>query len=128
METKKKISGFILWLLGGYASASQYTFSNSTMTESYRQLVYDNPIGAALIAYTEIWGKWFYLLIIMGPYFMMYIYQGNRLGMASIWVITTLAAYEYLIAGMTQDFIFYICVVAWVTSVLMKVTSPYKPE
>ena len=127
METKSSIKGMMIYFLGSLVSAS-YTIDNSTMTEPYKKLFYNDPIGATLSAYTAIWGNWFYLLLIMGPYFMMYIYHGNKLGIASIWLLCALAAYEYLIAGMAQDAIFYLCVVAWVVSVIMKIASPYKPE
>jgi hypothetical protein len=128
LETKIKLSLLVLLLVGGLASAQTYEIDNSTMTPAYKEVFYNNPIRGVLLAYTTIWGPWFYLLIILGPYFMMYVYHGNKLGIASIWLLTTLAAYEYLIAGLQQDVIFYFVIVAWVVSIIMKVVSPYRPE
>jgi hypothetical protein len=111
-----------MWLTG---IASAQTFSNSTMTSSYQKLFWNDPIGAFFTAYTEQWGKWFYLVLILAPYFMMYIYHGQKLGLATIWLLFTLSAYETLVAGLTQDFVFYAVTLAWICSVLYKVTSPY---
>jgi uncharacterized membrane protein YhaH (DUF805 family) len=115
----------ILGLLVIMGNASAQAVNNATMTSAYQQLYYDNPIGGMLTAYTAIWGSWFYLLLILGPYAMMYIYHGHKLTIANMWLLTTLAAYEYLVADMAQDFVFYACVVAMVTSILMKVLNPY---
>lgn len=115
-------------LLTGLASAQGYTKGNDTMTNSYQQLYYNNPVGAVLTAYTNIWGNWFYLVLILGPYFMMYIYHGSRLGLASIWLLSTLAAYEYYIDGMAQSAIFYFLIVAWVVSLIARIGTPYIVE
>ena len=115
-------------LLAGTVSAQQWTSDNSTKTPAYLQLDGNNPGGAIITAYTEILGPWFWLLLIMGPFFMMYIYQGNRLSIPSIWLLTTLAAYEYLIAGMVQDIVFYFCIVVWVATIILKLTGPVFQE
>ena len=123
MATKKAAA-----LLALAGSASAQIVNNATMTEPYRQLYYNNPIGGILSAYTRVWGPWFYIILILGPYTSMYLYQGRRLGIANLWLVSTLVGYEYLIAGMTQDFVFYICLIIGVTSNLYRLVSPYNPE
>ena len=97
---------------------------NSTQTPAYNKLYYNEPLAAVFLSFTEVWGPWFWITLIMGPYFMMYIYHGNRLSIASIWLLSALSAYEYLVAGMRQDFIFYAVIVVWVMSVILKLVSP----
>ena len=88
METKLVL--LMLFTLVGFVGAQGV--DNSTMTPDYQQLYYNNPIRAVMLAYTSQLGMWFYLILILGPYAMIYIYDGQKLGIASVWLMSVLAA------------------------------------
>jgi len=117
----KALHRWIIWLVGLPGSVAAYT--NETMTPEFKKVIYDDPIHGILDAYVGQLGSWFYLMLALVPFFGMYMYHGQRLTIASIWLICCLSAYRYLLTGV-PDHVFYLVAVAWVFSVIMRVASP----
>jgi hypothetical protein len=116
-----KTKVFILFVLL-LNSVSAYT--NSTMTDEFRELFWGNPIAAIHNAYLGIWGAWFWLLITMTLYAGIMMYQ-QSMTIASIWMIFCLGAYGYLFEGLGKyNIVIYLAVVVWVVTIFMKAVSP----
>lgn len=112
----------ILTLIGLANTAQAYT--NDTMSDAYRSLVYNMPVDALRLAYVEQLGEWFYLLLAAGPWAGLWLYQRDS-HIPTIWLTCVLAAYSGLLVGGTlPNHVFYLVAVMWVATVLYKAFSP----
>ncbi len=112
----------VILLLAGIVTA----YTNDTMTDSFRKLMYDDPIGAIKSEHIYASGGWFFILLAAAPYLGLWISQGNML-IPHIWLTLVLASYGYLFTETSTPIpyhVFYILTVAWLAGVLYRMFSP----
>ena len=119
MEPKKIILAFLL------LASVAYAYDNSTVTNEYLLLTNNQPVQAIHQANTNVWGDWFWFILAAAPYIGLYLSQGGKTHMPTIWLTCVLAAYGSLIVtGETPNYAFYLITVVWVMEVLIKLLSP----
>jgi hypothetical protein len=118
MQHKNFCAAAVLLLLSAYATA----LTNETMNPEYRQLMYGDPVGAIHETYINQLGAWFFVMLILAPFFALYLYQ-QKLTMPTIWLITALAAYGYLLESQPA-YVYYLVAVVWVMTALYRAVSP----
>lgn len=111
-----------LLLLLILAATITQAYDNNTMTQAYRELTNNDPIHAVMTTYENVMGDWFYMLLAIGPYLGMFLYQ-RSLHIPTIWLTCVLAAYGFLFTNVPQ-YIFYMVAIFWVLSVLVRLLSP----
>lgn len=98
-------------------------YDNASMSTAYRQLVYNDPIHAAMTFYEGSLGGYFYLALAIVPYIAIVLYTGGNMTLGSIWMFSALSAYGWKLQDIPQ-YVFYLALAVWVMSVLMKSLSP----
>ncbi len=120
MQPKNKIT-LTVWLTT-IAAATASALTNETMNPEYRQLMYGDPVGAIHETYLNQLGGWFWVMLILVPYMGLYLYQ-QKLTIPTIWLITALAAYGYLLNDQPA-YVYYLLAVVWVMTALYRAVSP----
>lgn len=117
MKTKTII--LILWMIG-----CAVAYDNSSMTGPYKKVVNQDPIHAIHDANTAVWGDWFWIMLVAGPYLAMFLSQ-KSMHIATMWLTAILAAYAPLmLTGYVPTHIFYLLFVFWILNVVMRLLSP----
>jgi hypothetical protein len=108
----------LILLLAGTAAA----YDNSSMTDEFNKVLYGSPIQGILQSYENQLGGWIYVILALAPFTALYLYQ-HKLTIASIWLVSCLAAYNQYLPSVPA-YVYYLVIVAWVTVVILKASTP----
>ena len=116
-----KTSSIILLVLLFASTAAAY--ENSTMTDSYRRVVYGDPIGGVMWLLNELMPNgWVHILFLALFYLMLWLTQ-DSIVMPNALLLIALVLYGVFLPTIVMQVIFILVVFA-ITMTLMKFYSP----
>lgn len=106
----------ILWL-----ATTVTAYTNDSMTTPYRELFNNQPIHAVAHQLDSVWDDWFYIMLVVGPFVAMWMYQRD-LTIPSIWLWSVTVAYNYLIDSIDRT-ILLLVFGGWMTLTILRTFS-----
>jgi len=100
-------------------------YSNNSMTDSFKKIVYGDPIGGLQEEHEYSSGGWFYILLAAAPYLGLWTYQRSMI-IAHMWLTVILATYGFLFVEIgvpIPTHVFYLLTVVWLAIPIFRMFS-----